>query len=97
MGNIFTHKKISSMSGAHSSIPLHALTAGQVVKIVLLPDGNVRSQFIRVGMSEGERVRCLERLPGGTIIIQKKRQQIAIGHQLAKQVFVVVITEEGHE
>ena len=66
------------------------------MKIVLLPHGTLRAQFIRIGIHEGERVRCLERLPGGTIIIQKKRRQIAIGHQLAKQIYVVIV-QEGAE
>jgi ferrous iron transport protein A len=50
----------------------------------------LRAQFIRLGISEGERVTCLERLPGGTIVIQKNRQQIALGHKLAKEIFVQV-------
>ncbi len=64
------------------------------MKIAYLPDGQVRAQFIRVGMTEGEKVRCLERLPGGTMVIQKNRQQIAIGHRLARQIFVFIIPEE---
>jgi Fe2+ transport system protein FeoA len=58
------------------------------VRILSVPDGTVRAQFIRLGISEGERVKCLERLPGGTIVLQKNRQQIALGHKLAKQVVV---------
>ena len=53
----------------------------------------MRAQFIRVGIHEGEKVRCLERLPGGTIVLQKNRQQIAIGHQLAKQILVTVLSD----
>lgn len=58
------------------------------VTILALPSGVVRSQFIRFGISEGETVECLERLPGGTIVIRKNRQEIAIGRQLASQVLV---------
>jgi ferrous iron transport protein A len=53
------------------------------------------AQFIRFGIHEGQRVRCIERLPGGTVVLQKNRQQIAIGHTLARQVFVVVIAGEA--
>jgi Fe2+ transport system protein FeoA len=35
-------------------------------------------------------VKCLERLPGGTIVLQKNRQQIALGHKLARQVVVLL-------
>jgi ferrous iron transport protein A len=55
----------------------------------------LRAQFIRIGISEGERIKCIERLPGGTIVIQKNRQQIAIGHLLATQILVVVIEREA--
>jgi Fe2+ transport system protein FeoA len=67
---------------------LVSVKAGCSVKIVSVPDGTVRAQFIRLGISEGERVICLERLPGGTIVLQKNRQQIALGHKLARQVVV---------
>lgn len=58
------------------------------VTILSLPAGIVRSQFIRFGIVEGEKVECLERLPGGTVVIRKNRQEIAIGRQLARQVLV---------
>ena len=36
----------------------------------------------------GEVVRCIERLPGGTIVIEKNRQEIAIGASLARTIVV---------
>ena len=74
-------------------IPMARLKKGVWMRIVTLPFGPLRAQFIRVGIGEGERVECLERLPGGTIVIGKNRQQIAIGHQLAHQILVVVVSE----
>ncbi|HUN65025.1 MAG TPA: ferrous iron transport protein A [Bacteroidota bacterium] len=68
--------------------------AGQSLKISSLPDGMLYAQFVRLGINEGQRVRCLERLPGGTIILQKNRQQIAIGHSLAKHIVVVPAEDE---
>ena len=59
-----------------------------------MPEGEIRAQFIRVGIHEGERVQCLERLPGGTVVIGKHRQQIAIGHQLARRIVVIVLPGE---
>lgn len=72
-------------------IPLNTAAAGQWLKIHSLPDGVVHAQFIRFGIHAGERVRCIERLPGGTIVLKKNRQEIAVGHQLAEKIFVVVI------
>ena len=70
---------------------LYGARAGQWLKIHELPYGILRAQFIRFGIHEGERVLCIERLPGGTIVIQKNRQEITIGHTLAKQIYVVVL------
>src|SRR5271169_4273173 len=77
-----------------NAIPLINVSAGQCLTIVSLPEGVLRAQFIRVGIHEGERVQCLERLPGGTIVLKKKRQHIAIGHQLAKNIYVVLVVGE---
>lgn len=68
--------------------------SGQFLMIVSVPAGVTRAQFIRVGIHEGERVQCLERLPGGTVVLKKNRQQIAVGHQLAEKISVVPV-EEG--
>jgi len=72
-------------------IPLNYSPAGQWLRICSIPSGIIFTQFIRFGISEGERILCIERLPGGTIVVQKNRQQIAIGHNLAKQIFVVIL------
>lgn len=78
------------------AITLNCSPSGRWLRIISLPRGVVFTQFIRFGIGEGERVRCIERLPGGTIVLQKNRQQIAIGHNLAKQIFVFLIeTDEA--
>jgi ferrous iron transport protein A len=74
-----------------TKIPMFGAAAGQWLKIFSLPEGQLRSQFIRFGIYEGERVLCLERLPGGTIVIQKHRQQITIGSRLARQILVLIL------
>jgi ferrous iron transport protein A len=61
---------------------------GLFIVIVKLPDGNYKSQLIRMGISEGDTLKCLQRLPGGTIVVQKNRQEIAIGYDLAKKIKV---------
>ncbi len=74
--------------------PLEEIRAGQWVKIISLPVGVLYAQFIRLGFHEGQRVKCLERLPGGTVVLQKNRQQVAVGHLLAKSIYVV--SESDH-
>jgi ferrous iron transport protein A len=61
---------------------------GLFIIIMKLPDGNYKSQLIRMGISEGDKLKCLQRLPGGTVVVQKNRQEIAIGYDLAKKIKV---------
>ncbi len=68
---------------------LAEIETGQWVRISSLPEGILYAQFVRLGIHEGQRVKCLERLPGGTIVLQKNRQQVAVGHALAKIIYVV--------
>lgn len=67
---------------------LDKVKKGTFITIITLPTGVVKVQLIRIGITEGDKVFCLERLPGGTIILQKNRQEIAIGYELAKQIIV---------
>lgn len=75
-------------------IPLHQVTKGSRLVILDIPEGRARSQLIRLGVVKGEFIRCLERLPGGTIVIQKHRQEIAIGVTLARTILVAYATSD---
>jgi len=79
---------------AYSMVTLFSTSTGSWVKIVSLPDNTMGARFIRLGITIGSKVRCIERLPGGTVVIQKHRQQIAIGHTLAEKISVVVLGVE---
>jgi ferrous iron transport protein A len=85
------------MNSSRNTVSLFVAKRGQWLRIHQLPHGVLRAQFIRFGISEGERVKCIERLPGGTIVIQKHRQQLTIGHLLAKQIFVLVLEPAERE
>ncbi|MFA7228310.1 MAG: FeoA family protein [Melioribacteraceae bacterium] len=63
---------------------------GTKITIVKLPAGVIKSQLIRLGISEGDTVKCVERLPGGTIVVQKNRQEIALGFDLAKKIKIIL-------
>lgn len=59
--------------------------------ITSLPgDAALRSQCIRIGLSIGSSFTCLERLPGGTIVVETNRQEIALGNALAKTIGVAL-------
>lgn len=73
-----------------SNITLDKAKKGTFVTIVTLPSGLFKMQLIRLGLTEGMKVYCLERLPGGTIVIQRNRQEIAIGFDLAKKINITI-------
>jgi Fe2+ transport system protein FeoA len=82
---------------SNDAIPLHTVPKGSRVVIVEIPEGKRKSQLIRLGILKGESIRCLERLPGGTIVIEKNRREIAIGAMLAKSIYVVHTDHRGTE
>jgi Fe2+ transport system protein FeoA len=71
-----------------TSSPLSFARKGSRLRIISIPEGRGRTQLIRLGIMTGEVVQCIERLPGGTIVIEKNRQEIAIGASLAKTIIV---------
>lgn len=64
---------------------------GNQFRITRLPDGVEKMQLIRMGVCEGDMVSCIERLPGGTMVIQRNRQEIAIGSGLAKRIEISML------
>jgi ferrous iron transport protein A len=74
------------------SFTLDKAAPGQDLVINFLPNGVIKSQLIRFGLMEGERIRCLDRLFGGTVILQKNRLEIALGFDLAKS---ITVTDEN--
>jgi Fe2+ transport system protein FeoA len=75
-------------------VPLHTISKGSRVLILDVPEGKGKSQLIRLGILKGEFIRCLERLPGGTMVIEKNRREVAIGMTLAKTIFVAYAKNE---
>ena len=69
-------------------VPLSSAPKGGRFRIVDIPEGRARTQLIRLGIMKGEVVRCLERLPGGTVVVEKNRQEIAIGTSLSRTIMV---------
>lgn len=73
-------------TGQMNKITLDKARKGSYVTILALPSGVVKVQLIRLGITEGTRVFCMERLPGGTVVLQRNRQEIAIGYDLARKI-----------
>lgn len=69
---------------------LDKIKKNNFVKVAKLPGGEFKIQLIRLGIMEGDKIKISERLPGGTIVLRKNRQEIAIGYELAKKIKVTV-------
>lgn len=61
------------------------------LQIISIPDGVHRSQLIRFGIIEGDIIMCMENLLGGTVVIKKGRQEIAIGSKLSNKIIVTKV------
>ena len=59
-----------------------------------ISDDRSRTQLIRLGLNEGETVRVIQRMPGGTVVIEKGRREIALGAALAKRILVESIESD---
>ncbi len=69
-------------------LPLTQAPRGRTLVVAEVPAGKSREQLIRLGILKGESIRCIQRLPGGTMLIEKNRQEIAIGVKLASSIMV---------
>jgi Fe2+ transport system protein FeoA len=70
------------------NLSLSRVTRGKKFVILNIPQGRPRTQLIRLGIMRGEIIKCVERLPGGTVVVEKNRQEIAIGSSLAEAILV---------
>lgn len=61
---------------------------GEKIEIIHINDASVRAQAIRLGISEGSRLLCSEKLPAGPIILQNRMQEVAVGRLLARQISI---------
>ncbi len=61
-------------------------SGGSAMILTLPEDSELRSQCIRLGLCVGVSVTCMQRLPGGTIVLETNRQEIAIGRSLAVRI-----------
>lgn len=77
------------------AIPLDQVTKDSSLFIIDIPEGRSRERLIRLGILKGQWIRCIERLPGGTVVIEKNRQEIAIGATLAKTILVAYTSADG--
>lgn len=61
---------------------------GSIVRIITIGHPESKSQLVRMGVCEGSKVVCQEKLPFGPVVLRCNRQEIAIGRQLACKIEV---------
>ena len=81
---------MTGLVGESPSLWLDGSPKGSRLIVREIPEGRGRTQLIRLGIVEGEEIRVVERMPGGTIVIEKNRREIAIGAALARTIRVDV-------
>jgi Fe2+ transport system protein FeoA len=72
-------------------ISLQAVKKGTWFKVRRIDDKEMRTQMLRFGIAEGSEAICFERLPFGPVVVKHRRQEVAIGGELAEKVWVEVI------
>lgn len=73
---------------------LSTVSKGSSLRVIDIPQGVQGTRLIRLGMIRGAFIKCLERLPGGTVVIGINRQEIAIGASLANTILVESVNDK---
>lgn len=71
-------------------VNLNDVEIGQSVLITGIEDDDVAVQALRMGISVGEVVRCVARVPAGPTVIKKGGMELAIGRELCRQIEVTL-------
>lgn len=74
---------------------LDRVKRGKMCCIKSLPPGAVKDQTIRFGLTEGKKVFCQAVIPGGPVVVEVDRQEIALGRNLAKQIGIAQESENN--
>jgi Fe2+ transport system protein FeoA len=74
-------------------ISLRAVKKGARFIVRQIDDKEMRTQLLRFGLAEGSEALCFERLPLGPVVIKHRRQEVALGEELTKKIWVEVIAE----
>ena len=69
---------------------LDQVQRGQKIRILAIPQEEIRAQAIRFGISIGAEVACAEKIMAGPIVLAKGKQEIAIGRRLAENIKIAL-------
>lgn len=66
---------------------LNQVKSGEKISLEQIPS-EIKADLIRLGLCEGDSLKCISRIPGGPVVLLKDLQEIAIGNNYAKQILV---------
>lgn len=69
---------------------LDEVKRGMAVRIGAVGDADTRAELVRLGIAEGTHVTCIAHLWGGTIVLARGSQEIAVGGSVARRIRVTV-------
>ena len=67
---------------------LDQVRPGWEVIINAIMGAAVKDRIIRLGLAEGSRVLCLERIPSGPVVLRKGFLEMALGQELCRKITV---------
>jgi Fe2+ transport system protein FeoA len=70
-------------------LPLTQQPLGQKVRVAAITDQNLAMQALRMGISEGEIIEVIARIPGGPLVIRQGELEIALGRELCLAIQVL--------
>lgn len=71
-------------------LTLNDLKAGQTALIQEIANPETALQALRIGISAGERIMCVAKIPAGPTVIQKGGMEFALGQDLCREIKVVL-------
>jgi len=87
-------KEFFAAAFANVTPSLSRVSKGSSLRVVDIPQSVEGTRLIRLGVVKGVVIRCLEKLPGGTVVIALNRQEIAIGASLTKTILVESVNDK---
>lgn len=69
---------------------LNDMKKGQKAVIKEFQDIEVAAQSIRIGISPGEMITCITKVPGGPVVLQKNGMELAIGQNICRKILVEI-------
>lgn len=66
---------------------MNKIKANESFQVGKIPE-LIRSELIRLGVSEGDKLKCVAKIPFGPVVIQKDLLEIAIGDKYARLIEV---------